>query len=307
MISLASTEGGTQLKDVFQKGKEALTKGKVTLAAEEFKKAKSLYESVTREDPNCIEAWNNLGVALCELDLYREALKKYDRIGEDRRTEATWYNVSLAYYYSKDFDQALNCVQKAIDIDPYNSPALDLKGKIQIEQEDYQNAMAAFNLAFTTDGDPKFLLWEAYSLYLYSEFSKDVDEKTQRKLLNTLIRRLERIEKIASKHKECEIREQCLYYLGCAYSRYKDYFTAINRLEQCLQQKTNSKIEQAAKNLLEQNWKQIRPSLWKWWFQSPKPLNSRRKKVIAIFMLTLLFSGVVFFLLHPLFHEFGQS
>ena len=292
MISLGSTD----LKDLFQKGREALT-------AEEFKEAKSLYESLTREDPDCIEAWNNLGVALCELDLYREALKAYDRIGEDRRTEATWYNISLAYYYSREFDQALNCVQKAIDMDSYNSSALDLKGKIHIEQEDYQNAMASFNLAFTTDGDPKFLLWEAYSLYLYSEFSKDIDEdeRTQRKLLNTLIRRLERIEKIASKHQKREIREQCLYYLGCAYSRYKDYFTAINRLEQCLQQKTKSKIEQAAKNLLEQNWNQIRPPLWKWWFQSPSSLNSRLKKIISISTLALLILAVAFFLLHPLF------
>jgi tetratricopeptide (TPR) repeat protein len=286
--------GITDLKDLFQKGKDALN-------AREFEEARSLYESVIRDDPDCVEAWNNLGVALCELDLYREALKAYDRIGEDRRTEATWYNVSLAYYYSRDFDRALNCIQKAIDMNSYNSPALDLKGKIHIEQEDYQNAMASFNLAFATNGDPKFLLWEAYSLYLYSEFSKDIDERTQRKLLNTLIGRLERIEKIVSKHQNREIHEQCLYYLGCAYSRYKDYFTAINRLEQCLRQKFKPEIEQAAKNLLEQNWNQIRPPLWKWWFQSPSPLNSRLKKIIAIFTLALLISAAAFFLLHPLF------
>jgi tetratricopeptide (TPR) repeat protein len=89
--------GITDLKDLFQKGKDALN-------AREFEEARSLYESVIRDDPDCVEAWNNLGVALCELDLYREALKAYDRIGEDRRTEATWYNVSLAYYYSRDKD-----------------------------------------------------------------------------------------------------------------------------------------------------------------------------------------------------------
>jgi tetratricopeptide (TPR) repeat protein len=313
--------GSTDLKDLFQKGNEACTKGKEALekgeetrAAEEFNKAKSLFESVTRDDPACVEAWNNLGVAFCELDLYREAIKAYDRIGEDRRTGATWYNVSLAHYYSRDFDPALNCIQKAIDIDPDNSPAWDLQGKIYVEREDYQKAMVAFNRAFTTDGDPNFLLWEAYSHYLYSEFSKDIDESTQRKLLNTLIRKLERIEKIAYKHQKCEIRKQCLYYLGCAYSRYKDYFTAINRLEQCLQQKSKSEIEQAAKkqksiseieqaakNLLEQNWNQIRPPLWKWWFQSPSHLNSRLKKIIASFTLALLISAVATFLLHPWF------
>ena len=283
-----------ELKRLFQKGKEAIKE-------HEFEKAKGLYESITKADPACIEAWNNLGVAFCELDRYRESLKAYSRIEEDQRTDQTWYNMTLAHYYSRTYDQALNCIEKALEIDSYNSAALDLKGRIQIEQEDYQNSMASFNLAFATGGDPKFLLWEAYSLYLYSEFSKDIDERAQRKLLNTLIRRLERVEKIAHDHKISDVSEQCLYYLGCAYSRYKDYVTAIDRLEQCLQQNTNSRFGQAARSLLEQNWNQIRPPLWKWWLHSPSNLNYKPKRTIAISALIVLILMMVFFLIHPLF------
>ena len=305
-------------------------KGKLANESANFEEALKIYETIVKDDPNCIEAWNNLGVALCELDQYRKALDAYSIIKENQRKAKTWYNISFAYYNLRDFEQALNCIQEALKIDSYDSTAWDLKGKIQVEQEDYQNAMMSFNLAFSTNGDPKFLLWDAYSLYLYLEFTKDIDERTQRKLLNTLIRRLEKITHHHYKHATansfgnrrrgliprnrsstpqnhfnsnlyCDICQQSLYYLGCAYSRYRDYSTAIDRLEQCIQENPNSHVTQAARSLLEQNWSQIRPSLLKWWFQSSPYLNRRMKKVIAVSALILLVLMIIFFLLHPLF------
>lgn len=288
-------------------------KGKVANKENKIEEAKNIYESILENDPNCIEAWNNLGVTLCELDQYRKALDAYSRIKENNRTAKTWYNISLVYYYLRDFEKALNCIQKTLKLNAYDSAALDLRGKIQVEQEDYQSAMESFVLAFSTDGEPKFLLWDAYSLYLYMEFSEGIDERTQRKLLHMLIRRLERLEEITHSHhrrkildlsdsdSDCDICQQSLYYLGCAYSRYKDYSTAIDRLEQCIQENPSSRIAHAAKKLLQQNWSQIRSSPWKWWIQSSPYLNRRIKKIIAIFVLTLLVLMIIVFLAHPLF------
>jgi tetratricopeptide (TPR) repeat protein len=196
-------------------------------------------------------------------------------------------------------DQALTCIKNIFDANAYKLMALDLKGKVEIEQEDYENAMISFNHAFTTSGDPKFLLWEAYALYLLSEFRSDVDEKTQRKLLHILIKRLERLQHLALKHKNQEIREQTLYYLGCSYSRYKDYVTAIGKLRECLQENTKSEVSQAARSLLEQDWNQTRPPLWRWWLHSPSFLNSATKKVVFIATLTVLILIILFFLFHP--------
>ena len=293
------------LGHLFEEGKAANKQNK-------FEEAKNIYKSILENDPNCIEAWNNLGVTLCELDQYRRALDAYNKIKENSRTAKTWYNISLAYYYLRDFDRALNCIQKALQLDSYDSAALDLRGKIQVEQEDYQGAMESFVLAFSTDGEPKFLLWDAYSLYLYLEFSEDIGDRTQRKLLHMLIRKLERLEEIThSYHRrkalnlsdsisDCEICQQSLYYLGCAYSRYKDYSTAIDRLEQCIQENPNSRVAHAARKLLQQNWSQVKSSPWKWWLQSPPYLNRRIKKIIAFFALTLLVLMIILFLSHPL-------
>ncbi|WP_299491592.1 tetratricopeptide repeat protein [Acaryochloris sp. IP29b_bin.137] len=300
-----------------------------------FEEAKNIYETIIQNDPNCVEAFNNLGVTLCELGRYRRALEAYLRINENFRTAQTWYNISLVYYYLRDFDQALNCIQKAIEHDCYDSAAWDLKGKIQVEQEDYQGAMTSFNQAFSTDGEPQFLLWDAYCLYLQLEFSKDIDERTQRKLLHILIRRLERLKEISEDYHErniskdknlmsreedsatqiggstpqnssksnsdCEICQQSLYYLGCSYSRYKDYSTAIDKLEQCIQKDPGSMVAKSARKLLKQSWIQIKPSPLKWWLQSSLYLNRRMKKFVAIFTLTMLILIVIFILFHPLF------
>ena len=354
-------QGSECLEELFRKGKEFIEE-------DNFDKAKDEYEKIIKIDPNCNEAWNNLGAALCKLGRYKRALDAYSRIKEDNKTAQTWYNISLVHFYLRDFEQSLNCIQKTLKLNSCDSEAWDLKGKIQVEQEDYQSAMESFNLAFATDGEPKFLLWDAYSLYLYLEFSKDIDERTQRKLLHMLIRRLERLERIThNRHKtppdgsdsklqkdkmsngrnrvsaiiasifakmrcslvgrslkdkgedlvtrnrasnskipsnsntNCDICQQSLYYLGCAYSRYKDYSTAINRLRQCIQENPNSYVAHAARELLEQNWSQIRPSPWKWWFQSPLYLNRRMKRFIAIFVLTLLVLMIILFLVHPMF------
>lgn len=294
------------LGDLFEKGKAANKEKK-------FEEAKNIYESILENDPSCIEAWNNLGVTLCEIDQYRRALDAYNEIKVNNRTAKTWYNISLAHYYLRDFGQALNCINKALELDFHDSASLDLRGKIQVEQEDYQSAMESFILAFSTDGEPKFLLWDAYSLYLHLEFSGGIDERTQRKLLHMLIRRLERLEEIthsyhrrkaltsSDSNSDCDICQQSLYYLGCAYSRYKDYSTAMDRLEQCIQENPNSRVAHSARKLLQQNWSQVRSSPWKWWLQSSPHLNRRMKRFIAIFVLALLIFIIILFLLHPLF------
>jgi tetratricopeptide (TPR) repeat protein len=283
----------SELAELFQEGKRTIEK-------RDFETAKNKYQRIIEIDKECAEAWNNLGLALCELDQYRESIEAYSHISEEQRTDKTWYNIALAHYYSRDYDDALSCIQNILRKDSYNSIALDLKGKVHLEQEDYQNAMTCFNQGFTIDGDPKFLLWEAYALYMFSEFSRDVDEKMQRKLLNTLIGRLERLEALAVKHKRKEIREQTLYYLGCCYSRYKDYSTAIKKLEECLNESRDSKVSRAARNLLGQTWNQIRPAFWIWWLQSPLFLSRSIKRIIFIFTFILMVSIIVLLLIHPL-------
>lgn len=289
-------EQTSNLKKLFQDGKKAIEN-------HTFEEAKALYEKIINIDADCVEAWNNLGLALCELDQYRKSVEAYSNINDEQRTDKTWYNIALAHYYSRNYDQALNCIQKTLQMDAYNSSALDLKGKIYVEQEDYQNARISFNQAFSSNGDPQYLLWEAYALYLYSEFSKEVegDAKTQRRLLNTLIGRLERIENLALKHKQKDIHEQTLYYLGCAYSRYKDYSTAIKKLEECLQKNTKSEVSRAARNLLEQTWNQIRPPFWRWWLQSPLFLNRSTRRAIFILTFILLSLIIILLILHPFF------
>jgi hypothetical protein len=281
------------LDQLFKEGNDAM-------ALKHYFDAKSIYEKILEENPTCDETWNNLGVALCELFKFRDSLKAYNIIDESRRTTQTWYNVALAYYYSSEYDQALESVQKCIEKDNDNFRAFDLKGKIQIEQEDYQNALESFNQAFTVSGDPKFLLWEAYAFHLLCEFSGEIDEQTHKRSLHLLIRRLERLKRLAQKANVKAVHEQTLYFLGCCYSRYKDYLTAVDKLDECLGVSSKSEVTQAARNLLEQIWNyQVRPPWWRWWWQSPSFLGGSAKRYIFGITFISLLLIITLFLFHP--------
>ncbi len=69
----------TYVDQLFQQGKEAIEAGA-------FEKAKDSYEEVIKLRHRCMEAWNNLGVALCELHQFRRSLEAYGKINEDVRT-----------------------------------------------------------------------------------------------------------------------------------------------------------------------------------------------------------------------------
>lgn len=277
----------------FEEGRNTFKKG-------DYKAAVEHYAEVTTENPGCMEAWNNLGVALCELFQLRRALEAYDRIPESRRTSKTWYNIALAQYYSADHDDALKSIQRCLDLTPSHAAAFDLRGKSQLEQEDYEGAMRSFNQAFTAAGEPRFLLWEAYALHLGSEFTRDLNEQAHKRLLTLLIRRLERLEKFSKRTGEEEVQQQALYFLGCCYSRYGDPLSAIDKLNECLRTNVESETSRAARELLEQTWNyRLRPPWWKWWLQSPSRLNRSLKRVIFTCVFVLLLLIIALFLLHP--------
>lgn len=284
--------------------------GKENIKARKFEEAVKNYEYLLAKNPSCVEAWNNLGVALCESFLFHKSLEAYNRIDITLRSPLTWYNIALAQYFSSDYDSALESVQASIDGDVLSDKtfAFDLKGRILIEQESYKAAMVSFNQAFTESGKLEYLLLEAYSMHLFLEFSTNVDELTHKKLLNLLIRRLERVEKLSSHVNNRLVHEQALYFLGCCYSRYGDSMTSVGRLEACLQHSSSGIIAVAAKNLLTQVWNfQVRPAWWTWWLQSPIGLYSRAKRLVFCSISTLFIVLMLFFLLHPvLFMSFPK-
>lgn len=189
--------------ELFNAGRRALEEGEYELAVQQFC-------AVLQVLPTCVDALNNLGAAYCQLRAYPRALEAYARIGDDDRIASTWYNIALTHFYCRDYEQALRCLQRCLELDAHDLAALDLRGRIYIDREAYQAAMESFQAAFVASGKLTFLLWEVYALYLLSEFSPELDDLTHKRLLHHIIRRLERVERFTDPPERAHAKPELL-------------------------------------------------------------------------------------------------
>lgn len=184
--------------------------------------------------------------------------------------------------------------------------ALSLQGRIKIEERDYDAASKSFRKAISLDaGNPSLLLWDAYANYLKTEFSSGLKDEKYQERIASITRSLERAAKLSEKHGK-KIRPHILYFLGYFYYKGKDFVTAKQRLTECIKEcitlKSSGRMEpstsellNSARELLNYIWNyQIRPTWWRWWWDSP--LCSRRKRATFVTLSLFIFALL---LLHP--------
>ncbi len=210
------------------------------------------------------------GVLLYKLGKYKTAINALDKAIEiNPKDNSAHYFLGGIFFNLGNLQEASKKVKDALDIDKNSEDTLCLQGRIKIEELDYNGAIDSFKRAISLDvGNPSFLIWEAYAKYLAAEFSQDTkDEKHQEKAYQekiiSIIRGLERAEKLSQKDGKEEIRAYILYLLGYLYYKGGDFLTAKEKLEECMRLKSKSSLKPAS-DLLEYIWNnQIRPPLIK--------------------------------------------
>jgi tetratricopeptide (TPR) repeat protein len=273
--------------------------------------------------------WFAKGIIPSDFGMYKKALRAYDKsLDLNPNSELTWaLKGILLRRILKRHKQALLAFSKSIEINPeYFNPQmyltellLDLgdveaahqrvektlerhgadaevwflKGRIEIEKQDYTIALESFRKSSSLDPDkPLYLLWYAYAGYLGAEFRLDSGSRSYQEIMLSVIRQLQKAEELSREKRNKEVRAHILYFLGCFYYKSKDNIKAKEKLQECI--KMNSNIRSSARELLENIWNyQIRPPLWRFWLTSP--LFSWSKRII-FFILT--FSIFALFLLH---------
>jgi tetratricopeptide (TPR) repeat protein len=244
------------------------------------------------------DAWNNKGVALDKLGKYEEAIKAYGKALEINQKNTTAHsNLGELFFNLGNLEDASKKVKDllAIDENRAHALALHLQGRIKIEELDYNSAAESFKKAISLDmGNPLLLLWDAYANYLTAEFTSNSKGEGYQEKIVSIIRKLERAEKLSKKHGEEETRAYILYLLGYFYYKSKDIFTAKEKLEECVR-KSRYSIKSTACELLEniRNY-QIRPNWMYWWLASP--LHCGIKIIVFIILLLSIFAS---FFLHP--------
>src|SRR4029077_11863700 len=75
----------------------------------------------------------------------------HELIEFDRTSPQAWCAVGNTFSLQKDYDQALKCFQRAIQVDPHFAYAHTLQGHEYVSNEDYDKAQNAFRAALKID------------------------------------------------------------------------------------------------------------------------------------------------------------
>ncbi|MGC1121661.1 MAG: tetratricopeptide repeat protein [Candidatus Methanofastidiosia archaeon] len=329
-------------------------KGYVLGSLERYEEALKAFERVLMLDSSNVPAWNGKGIAFLTLRRYEEALKAFEKVIELNPDDPTAWDgkatvlISLERYGEAidalektfklgsssemsiitlgelffvlgDLENAFEKVTETLSINNENISALILKGRIEIERRRYNCAVKHFEEAAHSDlGNPLPLLWKIYAEYLNLESSPYIRTTRYQEEITAIIRKLEILNTSYEKYGRKELRASILYFLGYFYYRSKDFFTAKEKLRDCVMLKSNeaigefkahrtrgeklteifrpeTSVEKYARGLLDSIWNfEIRPTWWCWWFSSP--LYCWTKRVLFILLMSTIFSLLF---LHP--------
>lgn len=240
-------------------------------------------------------AWVGRGVSLAQLGRFQEAVAALNKAIDMNPQDALAHIIISELFLSLgNIDAAWDSVQTALAIRRDSGETWALRGRIEIEQRAYDSAIDSFKKAISVEtGNASYLLWQAYACYLKAEFTLDAGSQRYEEQVLSIIRQLERAEKLCQEQMKSETRANILYFLGCFYHKTNDLIHARRRLRRCV--KLDSSVRGCARELLENIWSyEVRPPLWRFWLASP--LYAWPKRILSALLVLVI---VALFLLHP--------
>jgi tetratricopeptide (TPR) repeat protein len=294
-------------------------KGIAFLTLRRYEEALKAFEKAIELNPDDSIAWDGKATVLISLERYKEAIGAFEKTITLGSSETSIITLGELFFILGDLENAFEKVTETLSINNKNTGALILKGRIEIERRKYNHAVKHFEEAAHSDlGNPLPLLWKIYAEYLNLESNSYLRTTRYQEEIAAIIRKLEVLNASYEKYGRKELRASILYFLGYFYYKSKDFFTAKERLRDCVMLKSSkaigesvghqtirekltgifdpgSSIEKHARGLLESIWNsEIRPTWWCWWVSSP--LYYWTKRVLFILLISAIFSLLF---LHP--------
>lgn len=160
-----------------------------------LEEALNLFEDSLKFDPTSSFAWNGKGLVLLSLKQFDTAIYSFKKsISYDSNFIAAYNNLAELYLDIGDLKNASSILNDSFFKDPKNYFTLFLKGRIELEKQQYDSAIYYFKKAISlSTGSPLILIWEVYAKYLKAEVSFDPNDKMYQDLIISCIRDLEKI------------------------------------------------------------------------------------------------------------------
>ena len=134
--------------------------------------ATGAYRTATELKPRSRMAWNNLGTTFLRNNQPREAAAAFNRALAIAETASTRSNLATAYYYQRDFEQALANYRRAAELSPHDpvmwgnlGDALQRAGKRDDARAAYQGAVREAREALRNVPHPTANAHEELGLY----------------------------------------------------------------------------------------------------------------------------------------------
>jgi len=166
--------------------------------------ALKLLEESFEFNPESSFAWNEKGLVLLHLKKFGTAVESFEKsISCDTGFIPAYNNLAELYLGIGDLKKASSILDEAFYKDANNDTTLMLKGKIELENQNYDNAIYYFKEAVSQNSrNPLYLFWEVYAKYLKAEVSFGSDSKRYQDILLSCIRELEKINTFNFSNKE---------------------------------------------------------------------------------------------------------
>lgn len=128
----------------------------ILIVEQQHEKAITHYKEVINSDPECTDAYMNIGICYDHLrdypfaiDFFNMALELYPLYPK------AWLNKAITYHHMSNINEALNCFDKAISLDKNYSLAYYNKGVFFIDIGEYGLALESFTKVLEIDPDNK--------------------------------------------------------------------------------------------------------------------------------------------------------
>ncbi|MGL1862893.1 MAG: tetratricopeptide repeat protein [Pseudodesulfovibrio sp.] len=118
--------------------------------------AKQVFAEILRSDPDALNPFNRLGVKLRKDGDYDGAVRAYHQACDITPDDPNlYYNMSRAYVFAQDFENAQKYVEKCISLDPNMSHAVSLREQILKKTVSLKKAKATQDMSgrVLMDGD----------------------------------------------------------------------------------------------------------------------------------------------------------
>jgi len=118
------------------------------------KEAIKYYDKAIKIDQNYSKPYNGKGIVYTKMGNIEDAKISYNSAVEyDHSFAHPWAGLSYLYMIEEDYDQAIECCDKAILLNKETTVFLDLKGTILSKKGSYNDAIKAFKTALELNSD----------------------------------------------------------------------------------------------------------------------------------------------------------